>query len=91
MKHDTSVEDMSPGDGEQFPDIALCKDQKPGRVAEACDVTCDEKTADAACAELVSCPQAFDVIVTTDPFGDIFYNHFAAPGGGLGIERRANA
>jgi isocitrate/isopropylmalate dehydrogenase len=90
MRHGSSVQDTSLRDGGQAPDIALCKDQKPGRAREASDIT-DEMITDVASAALVSCPQALDVVVATNPFGDIFSNRFAALGGGLGIERCMNA
>ena len=48
------------------------------------DVAIDEIFVDAAAAALVSDPERFDVIVTTNLFGDILSNVAAAVSGGLG-------
>jgi 3-isopropylmalate dehydrogenase len=90
MRRDVVVEDRSPRDGEQAPDIAWSKDQKPARSREASDVAYNELIADAASAALVSYPQAFDVIVATNLFGDILSNQFAALRGGLAVAGSIN-
>jgi isocitrate/isopropylmalate dehydrogenase len=57
---------------------------------QAPDIVYNEIIVDAAAAALVSSPQAFDVIVTTNLFGDILSNLAAAVGGGLGIAGSIN-
>ncbi len=50
----------------------------------------DEKYVDAAAMFLVTCPQNFDVMVTTNLFGDILSDEGAGLVGGLGMAPSAN-
>lgn len=54
------------------------------------DVTCDEMIVDATCMKLVMDPWQFDVIVTTNLFGDIISDLCAGLVGGLGLAPGAN-
>ena len=54
------------------------------------DIQFDEKIIDAACMHLVMHPQQFDVIVTTNLFGDILSDLTAGLVGGLGLIPGAN-
>jgi 3-isopropylmalate dehydrogenase len=54
------------------------------------DVTLDELYVDAAAMQLVKKPQDFDVIVTTNMFGDILSDEGAMLVGGLGMAPGAN-
>jgi len=54
------------------------------------DVTLDELYADAAAMQLIKEPQGFDVIVTTNLFGDILSDEGAMLVGGLGMAPGAN-
>ncbi len=54
------------------------------------DIEFDEKIIDAACMHLVMNPQQFDVIVTTNLFGDILSDLTAGLVGGLGLMPGAN-
>lgn len=49
------------------------------------DITCDEMIVDTFAARLVMRPQEFDVVVTTNMFGDILNDEAAAIVGGLGM------
>jgi len=61
------------------------------RVAEAYDqVSVDEMLVDAAAMRLITDPERFDVIVTTNLFGDILSDEAAALVGGLGLAPSAN-
>lgn len=61
------------------------------RVAEAYpDVVVDELLIDTAALQLVQHPERFDVIVTTNLFGDILSDVASAWGGGLGMATSAN-
>ena len=53
-------------------------------------VACDEKIIDNAAMQLVMKPEAFDVIVTTNMFGDILSDLIAGLIGGLGLAPSAN-
>lgn len=55
------------------------------------DVELDEILVDAAAAVLVRCPERFDVMLTTNLFGDILSNQAAELAGGLGIGPSLNA
>ncbi|MDD5271321.1 MAG: isocitrate/isopropylmalate family dehydrogenase [Methylovulum sp.] len=54
------------------------------------DIQFDEKIIDAACMHLVMNPKQFDVIVTTNMFGDILSDLTAGLVGGLGLIPGAN-
>ena len=54
------------------------------------DIQCDEMIVDATCMKLVMDPQQFDVIVTTNLFGDILSDLCAGLVGGLGLAPGAN-
>jgi len=54
------------------------------------DVTFDEQYVDAAAMRLIKAPQEFDVIVTTNMFGDILSDEAAQLIGGLGMAPGAN-
>jgi homoisocitrate dehydrogenase len=54
------------------------------------DLTVDELLVDAAALRLVTSPEQFDVIVTTNLFGDILSDEAAALVGGLGLAPSAN-
>ena len=53
-------------------------------------VACDEKIIDNAAMQLVMNPEQFDVIVTTNMFGDILSDEMAGLIGGLGLAPSAN-
>ncbi|RAI44331.1 isocitrate/isopropylmalate dehydrogenase family protein [Rhodoplanes roseus] len=59
--------------------------------AEFPDVTLDEVIVDAAAALLVRSPDRFDVIVTTNMFGDILSDEAAELSGSLGLAGSINA
>ena len=54
------------------------------------DIRCEEMIVDATCMKLVMDPQQFDVIVTTNLFGDIISDLCAGLVGGLGLAPGAN-
>ncbi|MBL0059953.1 MAG: isocitrate/isopropylmalate dehydrogenase family protein [bacterium] len=54
------------------------------------DIMAEEKIIDAACMELVKKPHTYDVIVTTNLFGDIISDLTAGLVGGLGVAPGAN-
>ncbi|MBT8048660.1 MAG: isocitrate dehydrogenase [Xanthomonadales bacterium] len=54
------------------------------------DIACEEMIVDATCMKLVMHPQQFDVIVTTNLFGDIISDLCAGLVGGLGLAPGAN-
>ena len=54
------------------------------------DIECEEMIVDATCMKLVMDPQLFDVIVTTNLFGDIISDLCAGLVGGLGLAPGAN-
>lgn len=58
--------------------------------AEYPDVTLDELLVDTAALRLVQRPEGFDVLVTTNLFGDILSDLAAAHVGGLGVAASAN-
>lgn len=62
------------------------------RVAKEYDgrIECDEKIIDNAAMQLVMKPESFDVIVTTNMFGDILSDQMAGLVGGLGLAPSAN-
>jgi homoisocitrate dehydrogenase len=61
------------------------------RVAQEClRVTVQELLVDAAAMKLVKSPQSFDVLVTTNLFGDILSDEASALVGGLGVAPSAN-
>jgi isocitrate dehydrogenase (NAD+) len=53
-------------------------------------IECDEKIIDNAAMQLVMKPESFDVIVTTNMFGDILSDQMAGLVGGLGLAPSAN-
>jgi 3-isopropylmalate dehydrogenase len=53
--------------------------------AEFPDVELNDLHADAFAMKLILCPQEFDVVVTTNLFGDIFSDEASALVGGLGL------
>jgi 3-isopropylmalate dehydrogenase len=55
------------------------------------DVQLREVDVDAMAAELYTRPQAFDVVLTTNMFGDILSNQAVALSGGLGLAAALNA
>lgn len=58
--------------------------------AEYPDIACEEMIVDATCMKLVMDPHQFDVIVTTNLFGDIISDLCAGLVGGLGLAPGAN-
>ncbi len=54
------------------------------------DIECEDKIVDAICMHLVMNPHQFDVIVTTNMFGDILSDLAAGLVGGLGLTAGAN-
>ena len=54
------------------------------------DIECDEMIVDATCMKLVMDPEQFDMIVTTNLFGDIISDLCAGLVGGLGMAPGAN-
>jgi isocitrate dehydrogenase (NAD+) len=58
--------------------------------AEYPDIECEEMIVDATCMKLVMDPHRFDVIVTTNLFGDIISDLCAGLVGGLGLAPGAN-
>jgi len=54
------------------------------------DISLDDMYVDSASMELIRSPQAFDVIVTTNMFGDILSDEAAMTIGGLGMAPGAN-
>jgi 3-isopropylmalate dehydrogenase len=58
--------------------------------ASYCDVQFSDMLVDAAAMNLIRNPQAFDVIVTTNMFGDILSDEAAQVVGGLGLAASAN-
>lgn len=54
------------------------------------DIIAEEKIVDAVCMELVTKPERFDVIVTTNMFGDIISDLTAGLVGGLGVAPGGN-
>lgn len=65
--------------------LDACRD-----VAKSYDITCDDMLVDAMAYSLISSPQKYDVVVTTNLFGDILSDMAAALVGGLGIVPSAN-
>jgi 3-isopropylmalate dehydrogenase len=59
--------------------------------AENPDVAVDESIIDAMTARLIRTPEAFDVICTTNMFGDILSDEAAELAGGLGLAGALNA
>ncbi len=59
-------------------------------VDEYPDLTVDEQLVDAAAMRLIQAPEGFDVLVTTNLFGDILSDEAAALVGGLGLAPSAN-
>ena len=55
------------------------------------DVTVDKVIVDAMAALLVRSPEKFDVVVTTNMFGDILSDEAAELAGGLGLAASLNA
>ena len=58
--------------------------------ADYSDIECEEMIVDATCMRLVMDPHRFDVIVTTNLFGDIISDLCAGLVGGLGLAPGAN-
>ena len=58
--------------------------------AEYPDIACDELIIDNCCMQLVMRPEQFDIIVTTNLFGDIISDLCAGLVGGLGLAPGAN-
>ena len=58
--------------------------------AEYPDITCNEMIVDNTCMQLVMRPEQFDLIVTTNLFGDIISDLCAGLVGGLGLAPGAN-
>jgi isocitrate dehydrogenase (NAD+) len=58
--------------------------------AQYTDIACNEMIVDNCCMQLVMNPQQFDVIVTTNLFGDIISDLCAGLVGGLGLAPGAN-
>jgi tartrate dehydrogenase/decarboxylase/D-malate dehydrogenase len=54
------------------------------------DVTADKQHVDAAVMNFVRCPEAFDVVVASNLFGDILTDLGGLIGGGLGLAPSAN-
>jgi isocitrate dehydrogenase (NAD+) len=58
--------------------------------AEYADIECNEMIVDNCCMQLVMRPEQFDIIVTTNLFGDIISDLCAGLVGGLGLAPGAN-
>ena len=58
--------------------------------AEYADIECNEMIVDNCCMQLVMKPEQFDIIVTTNLFGDIISDLCAGLVGGLGLAPGAN-
>lgn len=58
--------------------------------AQYAEITCNEMIVDNCCMQLVMRPEQFDVIVTTNLFGDIISDLCAGLVGGLGLAPGAN-
>lgn len=58
--------------------------------AEYADVTREHQYIDAACMFVVTAPEQYDTVVTSNMFGDIFTDLAAALVGGLGLAASAN-
>ena len=54
------------------------------------DVKCDYTHVDAVCIYMVECPERFDVIVTSNMFGDIITDLAAVTQGGMGVAASGN-
>jgi 3-isopropylmalate dehydrogenase len=54
------------------------------------EVKCDYQHVDACCMRMVVCPERFDVIVTTNMFGDIITDLGAVLQGGMGLAASGN-
>ncbi len=54
------------------------------------DIECNEMIVDNTCMQLVMCPEQFDIICTTNLFGDIISDLCAGLVGGLGLAPGAN-
>ena len=54
------------------------------------DIKCDYQHVDACCMRMVSGPERFDVIVTTNMFGDIITDLGAVLQGGMGLAASGN-
>ncbi|MBW3551015.1 MAG: isocitrate dehydrogenase [Proteobacteria bacterium] len=61
-----------------------------GVAAEYPDIECNEMIVDNTCMQLVMRPEQFDIIVTTNLFGDIISDLCAGLVGGLGLAPGAN-
>jgi homoisocitrate dehydrogenase len=59
-------------------------------LADAGEITVDELLVDTAAYHLVRNPERFDLIITTNLFGDILSDAASAWGGGLGLAASAN-
>lgn len=68
----------------------LFLDVSRGVAKEYPDIECEEMIVDATCMKLVMGPEQFDVIVTTNLFGDIISDLCAGLVGGLGLAPGAN-
>lgn len=61
------------------------------RIADGyADITIDDMLVDAAAMQLIKSPQTFDVLVTSNLFGDILSDAASALVGGLGVSASAN-
>lgn len=68
----------------------LFRETALGVLADAGDIVVDELLVDTAAYQLVRNPHRFDMIVTTNLFGDILSDAASAWGGGLGLATSAN-
>jgi homoisocitrate dehydrogenase len=68
----------------------LFRETALGVLADASDLAVDELLVDTAAYQLVRNPERFDIIVTTNLFGDILSDAASAWGGGLGLAASAN-
>jgi isocitrate dehydrogenase (NAD+) len=68
----------------------LFLDVARGVASDYPDIRCEEMIVDATCMKLVMDPHQFDVIVTTNLFGDIISDLCAGLVGGLGLAPGAN-
>ena len=82
MVHKANVLKVS--DGLFIREVVKVADEFP-------DVRLDEMLVDAMAANLIRDPRAFDVIVTTNMYGDILSDEAAALCGGLGLASALNA
>lgn len=70
--------------------VTLIKGDGIGPSKRYPEIECDDRIIDATCMHLVMNPNQFDMIVTTNRFGDILSDVIAGLAGGLGLAPGAN-